>query len=526
MKFGYIGGYLEDERKNFTNNHNLEFRLNGGVPNQIRQTALPFQTYSNVGYHALYAQNQYTRGRMTLQGALRFDFAKSWFPEQTIGPSNYLPFETRFPEHDGVFGYKNITPRAGFAYDLFGNGKTAIKINIGQYLEPASNGNGVYTSKNASFRVPTNVTRPWTDDDRDFVPDCDLTNPLAQGTAAADGVDFCGPLSNVNFGRAVFSDTIDDKILGGWGARPTDWQFGASVQQEVLPRVSVEVGYFRRWAKNFFVQENRALSLTDFTAFSITAPSDSRLPGSGGYTVNGLYNLVDAALSRATDNFITSADNYGGQTQTYNGMLLNVSARPRNGLTVQGGLNLGKTTMDMCAVRQQQPEAFAVGGSGIVPVGLNATNPNCLSDPGFITRVTGLGSYTVPKVDVLVSSTFRSDQGAPLNANWNATNAQVQPFLGRPLSGGAQTVTINIVKPGEVWGDRVNEIDVRIAKVLRFGRTRTTIGLDIFNLVNSAAVLTYNQNFSPTVTTGAGAWLAPQSVLTPRFYKIGAQIEF
>jgi hypothetical protein len=241
--------------------------------------------------------------------------------------------------------------------------------------------------------------------------------------------------------------------------------------------------------------------------------------------VSGLYSITPAAITRAPDNLITSADNYGGQKQMYNGMLVNVSARPRNGLTVQGGLNVGKTVLDICDARESQPEISGVGGSGITPaVGL--TNPYCLSDPGFVTRVTGLASYTIPTVDVLVSSTFRSDQGASLAANWAAPASLVAAALGRPVAGGGSTVTINLAAPGEVWGDRVNEIDVRIAKVLRFGRTRTTIGLDIFNLVNSAAVLTYNQNFSTTLLSGVGSWRQPQSVLTPRFYKIGAQIEF
>ena len=74
---------------------------------------------------------------------------------------------------------------------------------------------------------------------------------------------------------------------------------------------------------------------------------------------------------------------------------------------------------------------------------------------------------------------------------------------------------------GQVWGDRVNEIDLRIAKNLTFGRVRTNVGLDMFNLINSNAILTYNQTYSPT-----GPWLAPQSVLSPRFFKISAQIDF
>ena len=85
---------------------------------------------------------------------------------------------------------------------------------------------------------------------------------------------------------------------------------------------------------------------------------------------------------------------------------------------------------------------------------------------------------------------------------------------------------ISLVAPGEVWGDRVNAFDLRFAKILRFGRMRYNIGVDIINVTNSNAILTYNQTFNPAVTTGSQAWLAPQSVLTPRFFKLGAQIDF
>ena len=69
--------------------------------------------------------------------------------------------------------------------------------------------------------------------------------------------------------------------------------------------------------------------------------------------------------------------------------------------------------------------------------------------------------------------------------------------------------------------NRRTQIDMRFAKVVRFGGTRTHVGIDIFNILNSDAILTYNQTFAP-----GGAWLAPQSVLTPRFYKLSAQIDF
>ena len=82
-------------------------------------------------------------------------------------------------------------------------------------------------------------------------------------------------------------------------------------------------------------------------------------------------------------------------------------------------------------------------------------------------------------------------------------------------------VTINLVKPGSMYGDRLNQLDFRVAKILRFGRTRTTVGVDLYNVLNSSAILTYNNAFVP-----GGPWLQPNSVLTGRLARISAQFDF
>ena len=171
-------------------------------------------------------------------------------------------------------------------------------------------------------------------------------------------------------------------------------------------------------------------------------------------------------------------------------------------------------------------------GNGLLGIGpptvatLNTTNPYCDVSTGWVTRWTGLGSYTIPRVDVQVAGTFRSDQGAPLAALYAVPSATAALTLGRPLSNNAPNVTVNLIQPGTLYGDRVNEFDIRFAKILKFGRTRTNVGVDFYNILNSAAVLSYNQNFNTVTVSGPGSWLQPTGIIQPRFVKFSATIDF
>ena len=354
MKFGYQGALLYDDRKNFTNSEFLQYRVNNGVPDQLTQSISAFGIHQRVRSDAFYAQEQWTRGRMTLQGALRYDHAWSYFPEQTVGPVRFFPTAKTYPHTVGVEGYHDLWPRGGVAYDVFGTGKTSVKVNIGRYLEAAQNG-GFFIALNPTGRLSTTTSRAWTDSNSNFRADCDLLSGAAQNLTATGG-DICGANTNANFGTEVFDSTLDPTLLSGWGVRPGDWQWGASVQQEVLPRVAVEVGYQRRWLTNFAVTDNRARSAEDHTEFGVIIPTDPRLPGGGGGTLEGLYNVTPTAAVRLNDNFQTLATTYEDRTQVANSINMNVTARPRNGLVLQGGFNMGETASDSCDLRTLLPE--------------------------------------------------------------------------------------------------------------------------------------------------------------------------
>lgn len=514
VKVGYQGALLYDERQSRTNSQYLQYRFNNGVPDQMTLTISDFPVKQRVRADSWYAQDQWTRGRVTLQGALRYDHAWSYFPEAQVGPTRFFPKPEIYPYTKGVTGYHDLTPRAGIAFDVFGTGKTAVKANVGRYLEAAQNG-GLFIASRPTGRLQTTTTRSWTDANKNFVADCDLLNGAQQDLRSTGG-DLCGPYTTATFGQNVFDTTQDPTLLSGWGIRSGDWQMGASVEHELLPRVSVELGYQRRWLVNFIVTDSLNRAPSDHAQFGVNVPTDSRLPTGGGYVLGGLYNVSAAAAAKGSNNFVTLI-NDGDQIQVANSVNMKLVVRARNGLSLQGGFNTANTHSDYCAVRAAVPEWTVMGAQ-------NPTNPWCDTSTGWVTRFTALGSYNVPKVAVQVSGTMRSDAGGELAANWAAPNSATVG-LNRAFAGvGGQTVTVNLVEPGTLHGDRVNQFDIRFAKILRFGRTRTNVGVDIYNLTNSAAVLTYNETYVPGQTVGG--WLTPTSVLQARFVKFGAQIDF
>jgi hypothetical protein len=419
----------------------------------------------------------------------------------------------------------------GVVYDLSGSGRTAIKASLSKYLEGAGS-TGNYANSNPTLRLPqttspfgtAGVTRAWTDANANFVPDCDLLNPAAQDLRASGG-DLCGVMSNTAFGQNVLSNTFDPAILSGWGVRPSDWNLGLSVQQQILRRAWVDVSYIRRWYHGFFVVDNSSLQPSDLTPFTLVAPIDPRLPGGGGYPIAGLYDVVPEK-SGQVNNFVTDSGRYGNWDQHFTGLDALVNVRSDR-LTLVGGTSTGQTVADNCGVRAQLPElattttGASAFGAGLVGSTVSPVSPYCHVAFGILTQGRGLASYVVPRVEVQLSATLQSKPGQMLAANYVAPNSEVAPLLGRNLSGNAPNVTVNLVAPGTMYGDRINQLDFRVGKMLKFGRSHASVAFELYNALNSSAVLAYNTTFVP-----GGTWLQPLTIQTPRFLKLTAEWVF
>jgi hypothetical protein len=212
------------------------------------------------------------------------------------------------PEAKGVRGYHDIAPRMGAAYDVFGNGKTAIKVTLAKYWQSASN-DGNYQTANPASTFAQTTTHAWVDGNKNFVPDCNLLDRSRQDNQAA-GDDLCGAWDNTNFGSIVTATTLNPEVLEGWGVRPFDWQFSAGVQQQLFSRVSAELSFSRRSWGNFFFTDNRAIGPEDFDVLTFTPPASQgpELPASGQPR---RYMLLKESAFGKSNNYYTFASDYG-----------------------------------------------------------------------------------------------------------------------------------------------------------------------------------------------------------------------
>ncbi|HKH74440.1 MAG TPA: carboxypeptidase regulatory-like domain-containing protein [Vicinamibacterales bacterium] len=514
--FNRTHGFLEEYQYAM---NPVSYRFNLGVPNQITLMNRPYTAKSNMDNDfGLFAQDRWTMDRLTLNLALRFDAFQTSFPEQTVGPAPLVPTRNiTFPETDNL-NWKDITYRTGLVYDLGGNGKTAIKAALNKYLLGQTL-NGIGRNPNPVLALTQSVNRSWTDTNGDFVPQCDLLNPLAN-----NGGDACGQISDLTFGTNRAGELYDKDLTTGWGHRPSNWEFSVGVQRELIPRVALDVGYFRRVWKNFEVVDNLLVTPADFTRFSLTVPTDPRLSTSG-QTLSGLYNVVPTKFGQV-QNLHALSDNYGKQIDHWNGFDISVNARLQNGLTLQGGMGAGKQIEDNCEIVAALPEMLNLSAADATAASTTGAPGHwrpadfCHREQPMLTGFKALAIYIIPKIDVQISGSFRSTPGTTLTAAYTATNAILgtSSTLGRALSGNAANMVVNIEQPNETFTERRNELDMRIGKVLKFGNTKTVVSMDLYNALNSNAMIVQNQAYA--------SYLNPVEILNARLIKFSWAFDF
>jgi hypothetical protein len=424
-----------------------------------------------------FVQDTWTIDKLTLNLGGRFDQFNASVPAQSSAASTWIQARS-FAEIKDVPNWNDWSVRAAAAYDVFGNGKTAIKVNASKYIASAAAG---YAAIFNGMTYSTQ-TRAWID--------LDSNKSLFDAAGNLQTGEVFG--GTTNFGG--ITSRPDPELKRGY-----NWEYNATVQHQLIDRLSVTAGFYRRQFYNLDVTDNTNLAVTDWSPFTITAPADTRLPGAA--QVITMYTLNANKVGVATDNLRTFSDI---NRTIYNGVEVSANAR-FNKLLMFGGITTDRRASTTCDERD---------------------NPNsarfCDATPPFRTTFKMSAAYQLPW-EFQLSGSFLAQPGASIAANYTVTAA----IAGRAIVGttaGGNTITVNLLEPNTVFLEYQKKLDLRLGRTFRFGTKRIQGFADVFNVLNAGTVTRINETFGAVAATNV--WRTPTAIMEARYVRFGVQMSF
>jgi hypothetical protein len=480
----------------------------------------------------LFLQDKWSLGRITLNLGIRYDQFIGESRESSVLPSRLSGGATFGDCSDGtvdpgdlctgqVQNWKDISPRVGFAMDLFGDGRTAVKASYARYV--AGQAIAFANQVNPIGALTATDTRPWTDLDGNGLP-----------LDAAGNIQFnelTNSASTPTFGRLTVPTTqYSPDLLRGWGKRGYNQEYTFAMQHQLADRMSVNGGYYRRTFGNATFTDDLRYDASSYDSFCITAPADPDLPGGGGYQVCGVQDLKPAVFAQnlPANSLIRFSSDFGDETNMYQGFDVNLDARFRNGAFLKAGIAATSRTFDNCNLLAAGLDAVVTAtsqGTETYPDG----SSSCHREYGYRPDLKMSGSYTLPW-DVQLAGTFQFSRGIQnggagpsLNASWAVTSATAATIGARTWTSVASR-TINLMREGSDYGKHnLEQLDIKLAKRFTIDRVRLRVDFDLYNVFNSSWPYTVTTTYS---TAPTGTWQRPTNVLQNRFFKLGANISF
>jgi hypothetical protein len=460
-----------------------EYRTVNGVrsPASVMVYNTPQWAQEKIKYDlGLFVQDTWTFKRLSVSPGVRFEAFNTYVPAQASPAGRFVPAR-QFDKIENLPNWRDVAPRFGAVYDVFDDGKTALKLHVGKYMRAFST---VGFAAVYNPMVSQSDRRTWTDRNGD-----DIAQDNEIGAV------------NVPFNISGQSNRIPDPDI----KRPYQWEYSAGIQRELFPGVSVSAGWVRRDFRRLFWTDNILVSPSDYTVVQIPNPLDAS-------EIIPIYNLNPGKLGQ-----VQQIDrNSNLNRRWYNGVDVGFTARVRGG-NLYGGTSIGRQITVQCEVEDpnslrycDQRELdipylaqFKLAGTYPLPYGIQLSG----SWQGYPGVPTGTA-----RQDAEYSSALNRVPDPSLNVDY-VIDRTIIPALTQT------SVTVPLLQPGTKYLDRWNQIDVRVAKKFQLARYRLQAQFDIFNLLNSSSILSVVETFGSSLDR-------PSSILQGRLFAVGAQVHF
>jgi Carboxypeptidase regulatory-like domain len=515
----------------------------------------PYASREELAYDfGVFAQDQWTLKRLTINAGLRWEWVNAKVPAQSA-PAGRFVAARNFAEIPNVPNQSDPAPRFGLAYDLFGNGKTALKYSLNRYNAARTTGDAQSGAQRYNPLSSDTRTLNWIDLNGDDIAQGPVGCTYQTAGCEINYFSATGGYLLEGFGGNRILTRQDPDIQRTWNLEQ-----GIEIQHELFPRMSVTASYYHGAFHDLLFSDNQNISLSDWTAVKVFDPMDG--------SPMTIYDITPAAKGRARDVLDSTSSNRSRKFDSF-GVQMNVRL-PRNA-TVFGGFSFDRLVENNCDepdnpnllrfCDESNLDAFLpdgdprrgykipflsqgkISGSVDVKYGIqlsgsfqsNAGYPN----RSLTTTRTGIDGRNTGGTSWLLGSTttYPTVNGVPYCpacpngvAPWTA-GQRVLPTLQGTDSSTNLTIRLKPYGAEGEYTDRINQLDLKVSKSFAFGRVRVLPAVEIFNVFNANPVILQRstQYTAPPVTGGVvqpNVYNQPSGILNGRIIGLGAQVRW